>query len=260
MKVMTTTSAKGGVGKTTTTVNLAHYFAYRGLKVAVIDLDPLGAASLVLGLHACGVSTSQFLASADAPMHEIAAAIRDPDLAGICLVSSFEDHALDDMASSLTLDEAGENLSANIANLARQGFDVCLIDTCPTVSTLMMAALYVSNYVLMPFEPDAMSIVGINRMKSIVKSIQEVNPGLKSLGLLPVKFDRRNPDQVEEMKKATAENGDVLPTPIGLRSSIPKALKDGVPVWKIRRTTAREAAREIKAFGNYVFDLMELQA
>jgi chromosome partitioning protein len=256
MKTLVTATHKGGVGKTTTVVNLAQYFYERGLKVAVLDLDPQAHSTFALQGYKSGLAASALFAAADP---EAWSHIAPGDEACITLIEA--DAELADLEKNLQDDDAGQNLSENVAMLAEQGFDVCLIDTSPWLGTMMAAALYVSDYVLSPFEPELFSILGIAGMLDIIKRISKVNPRLQNIGLVPTRVDRRNPRHVRHLEELSADHpGLILSTAIGLRSSIPEAIHEGVPVWKLRKTTAREAAREIRAFANYVFDKMELQA
>ncbi|MDR8093129.1 ParA family protein [Burkholderia gladioli] len=259
MKTLVVATHKGGVGKTTTVVNLAQYFAERGQKVVVIDLDPQEHSSFALQAHASGVTADQLFAPVSADQLPAVPVAGEDGAAPIVLISAAPELA--DLEKHLSDDEAGENLSASIAALAEKGFDVCLMDTSPWLGTMMATALYVSDYVLSPFEPELFSILGIAKMQDIISRIGSVNPRLQNLGLVPTRVDRRNPRHVKHLDDLTAEHpGLVLPTAIGLRTSIPEAIHEGVPVWKMRKTTARTAAREIRALADYIFEKMELQA
>jgi chromosome partitioning protein len=256
MKTLVVATHKGGVGKTTTVVNLAQYLAERGQKVAVIDLDPQAHSSFALQAYASAITASHLFAPVQA---ESLPQIESIPNGGIVLIAA--DDELADLHSAYTDEEAGENLTASMAALAAQGFDVCLMDTSPWLGTTMASALYVSDFVLSPFEPELFSILGIAKMLDIIERISAVNPRLQNIGLVPTRVDRRNPRHVKNLQDLIAEHpGLVLPTAIGLRASIPEAIQEGIPVWKMRKTTARTAARELRALADHVFEKMELQA
>jgi len=147
----------------------------------------------------------------------------------------------------------------NVKALAKCGFDVCLIDTAPSLGVSMAAALYAADYVLSPIELEAYSIQGIKKMVMAIANVRKANPGLKFLGMVPSKIDGRNPRHGRHLQElANAYPQLMIPAGIGLRSSIADALASGVPVWKIRKTAARKAAQEVRALAAHVFEKMEI--
>lgn len=252
MKTLVTANQKGGVGKTSTLVHLAFDFCERGKKVVVIDLDTQGNASYTLQDHSTGVVASSFFK--DEPIGNVCGE-ETPSLA---LIES--DAALANM-EAMSLGRAGDNFRAGIASLEAQGFDVCLIDTAPSLGICMAAALIAADYVLSPIELEAYSILGIKKMNTAISNVRKANPGLKFLGMVPSKVDSRNPRHglhLEQLRQAYPEL--MLPASIGLRSSIADALATGVPVWKVKKTAARKAAKEVRALAEIVFTKMEVAA
>jgi chromosome partitioning protein len=119
----------------------------------------------------------------------------------------------------------------------------------------MTAALIAADYVLAPIELEEYSIDGITKMLQTIFGVkQQWNPNLIFLGMLPNKF---NPNSARQ--KATfidlvkSHSHLVIPARIGIRSSIPEALADGVPVWKLKKSAAREASREFTEAFDVVF-------
>lgn len=255
MKVLVTANQKGGVGKTSTVVHLAFDFAERGKKVAVIDLDTQGNASYTLRPYASGMTASEL-------WHEVPEARLNQCLASekegqISLIAS--DNKLADV-EKLDRETVIGNFKANMASLAKQGFDVCLIDTAPTLSIALIGALNSADYVLSPIEMEVYSIQGIQMMVKTVEQVRRrMNNKLKFLGMVPSKVDGRNPRHKLHLQELqTAYPQMMIPVSIGLRSSIADALASSVPVWQIRKTAARVASREMRALAEHVYAKMEI--
>ena len=257
MKTLVTANQKGGVGKTSTLVHLAFDFMERGLKVAVIDLDTQANASFTLKEYQSGIVASQlFRTVPPEAWPETSLDYAEAEAPRMMLIAA--DVGLADM-EKMMLSEAGAGLRASIAVLAEQGFDVCLIDTAPSLGVAMVAALLAADYVLSPIELEVYSIQGIKKMVTTIANIRKANPKLQFLGMLPSKVDARNQRHgrhLEELEQAYPQL--VIPAGIGLRSSIADALATGVPVWKIKKTAARKATMEIRALAEYVFKKIEI--
>lgn len=254
MKTLVTANQKGGVGKTSTLVHLAFDFLERGMRVAVIDLDTQANASYTLQEFESGsLASRMFTADEDKLRARFNNLSAEPAL---CLISS--DAAMANM-EKLTMTEAATSFKRNIKVLDECGFDVCLIDTAPSLGVSMAAALFAADYVFSPIELEAYSIQGIKKMVTTIVNIRKSNPGLQFLGMVPSKVDGRNPRHgrhLEELKRAYPQL--MIPVGIGLRSSIADALASGMPVWKIKKTAARKAAQEVRAFATHIFEKMEM--
>jgi len=253
MKTLVTANQKGGVGKTATLVHLAFDFIERGLRVVVIDLDTQANASFTLHAFNGPLSASD-LFSAIPP-----ATWPEPTEApGMVLIGS--DTSLPNI-ERLTLPVAGEHFRSSIARLAAQGYDVCLIDTAPSLGVTMAAALLAADYVLSPIELEAYSIQGIKKLLTTIGNIKRANPTLRFLGMVPSKVDSRNPRHARHLAElAGAYPQLMIPASVGLRSSIADALATCVPVWRIRKTAARKAAQEVRDLATHVFTQMEIHS
>jgi chromosome partitioning protein len=257
MKTLVVANQKGGVGKTSTLVHLAFDFLEQGLKVVVIDLDTQGNASYTLQSFRSGLVASELFTDVPTgswPQTEID--FTDPNLPRMTLIAS--DVGLANL-EKMSLPEAGAKFRDAIKALDAQGFDACLIDTAPSLGVGMAAALLAADYVLSPIELEAYSIQGIKQMVTTIAHLRKVNPKLKFLGMVPSKVDARNPRHarhLEELERAYPQL--MIPTGVGLRSSIADALASRVPVWKIKKTAARKATQEIRALAAHVFEKMEM--
>lgn len=249
MKTLVTANQKGGVGKTSTLVHLAFDAVDRGLKVVIIDLDTQANASYTMQRYSSGVTASQLFSGN--PVALVA-----PDEAGIALIDSDANLANLERADT---NRANRNFLQAVQQIAGGGFDLCLIDTAPSLGAGLAAALTAADYVLSPIELEAYSIMGIQKILKAISNVKLVNSHIRFLGMVPSKFDRRNKRHETYLAELTKAYPNMLiPTRIGLRSSIADALAAGVPVWKIRKTAARVAAREMRALAEYVFKKMEL--
>ncbi len=255
MKTMVTANQKGGVGKTATLVHLAFDFFERGLRVAVVDLDTQGNASWTLKEFATGYTASQmFDQSSTVVRGWFGSEVAD----GPCIRLVESDAKLANLETR-KLAEVGNSFRANITALADSGFDVILIDTAPSLGIGLAAALAAADYVLSPIELETYSIHGIQKMVTAIANVRQANPKLQFLGMVPSKVDARNPRHGRHLQELEAKYPQLMiPERVGLRSSIADALASGVPVWKIRKTAARKAAKEVRALADYVYNKMEI--
>lgn len=255
MKTLVVAQQKGGVGKTASLVHLAFDFLERGLRVAVIDLDTQGNASFTLKEFASGYLASQMFDKNGNHLRQWFGDLSDEP--ALCLIES--DAVLADMEKR-SLTDAAAVFNENLQALSDCGFDVVLIDTAPALGISLVAALYSADCVLSPIELEAYSVQGIKKMLTTIANVRKRNTKLKFLGMVPSKVDARNPRHVRHQAELQAAYPQLMiPTSIGLRSSIADALATGVPVWKIKKTAARKATQEIRALAAYVFEKIEIK-
>lgn len=252
MKTLVAAIQKGGQGKTFAICNLAFDFQERGLRVAVIDLDTQGNASWTLANHDMGLAASRLFA--DNP-NEFRNLFTDLENSGLTLIAADANLAnLDRM----DLSKAASALRDSIAVIS-EFFDVCLIDTAPSLGVGMAAAVLAAAYMISPIELEAYSLQGMKKMVAVISNLRRQNPKLRFLGMIPNKVDSRKPRHVTNLaalQKAYPKL--ILPFSIGARDSIAQALGEQLPVWKIKKTAARKAADEVRRLTEYVFTQMEI--
>lgn len=187
--IFAVTNQKGGVGKTTTTVNLAASLAESGKKVLLIDLDPQGNASTGCGVDKAKINKSSY----DVIMAEAKA---------IDAIVTPEELSFDVMPTNADLTAAevqllDVNLREHRLRLAlestRDLYDFILIDCPPSLSMLTVNALVASKGVIIPIQCEYYALEGLSSLlKTIERIKQRANPALEVTGLIRTMFDARN--------------------------------------------------------------------
>ncbi len=253
MKTLVTAIQKGGQGKTFATCHLAFDFAERGLRVLVVDLDTQGNASYTLAAHASGVVASELFADETAAQR--LAEECGQGQGGITLIEA--DNGLANL-DAVGLGATAGALRASLAALA-EAFDVCLVDTAPSLGVAMTAAVLAGDYMISPVEMEAYSLQGMKKMVAVIAALRQKNPKLRFLGMVPNKVDGRKPRHIANLAAIQQAYPQlVVPFSVGSRDSIAEALGEQMPVWAIKKTAARKATREVRALAQYVFDKMEI--
>lgn len=246
MEIITISNQKGGVGKSTVAVHQAMDLQEKAKRVLFLDLDPQANATKTLEriAPAANVTASQLFTSS-------VAAVEPAE--GITLIHA--DGAMADIERAEP--SVLSTFKQNMDNLG-EAFDYCVIDTPPTLGLRMTAALLVADYVLAPIELEEYSIDGITKMLQTVFGVKEKwNPDLNFLGMLPNRFNPRSLAQKETLTNLVKNYSHLLiKARIGIRSSIPEALSEGIPVWQLKKTSAREAGREFQEAFAIIYEKM----
>lgn len=181
-RIISIVNNKGGVGKTTTTINLASALAKLSLKVLIVDMDTQASLSKSLGVMNCSEGTAYAL-SGKRP--SIVTREEGYDLlpADNALVA-FEQEVMSLPARELRLKKALEQWG--------QDYDVTLVDCPPTMGLLTYNALVASHYYIMPVECEVMALAGTVKMKEVTDLIRQyLNEDLRLLGVVLTKYDQR---------------------------------------------------------------------
>src|SRR5215210_5931690 len=184
-RVISFANQKGGVAKTTTTLNLGVALAEKGLKVLLVDLDPQGNLTMSQGLNPATIERSMFdvlvhrLPIGEVIHHtEVDLAVSSIDLAGAELA----------LSSMIGRERALEKALAPV----RDNYDYVLIDTPPSLGLLTINALVASNGVIVPVQCEYLSLRGLVQLENTLSMIREnLNPEVDVLGILATMFDRR---------------------------------------------------------------------
>lgn len=197
MKVISIFNQKGGVGKTTTVVNLAAYLGNKKKKTLVIDLDPQANSTSGLGIDKHSLESSLY----DALLGEEVNII-DTSAKNVSIIPSTSDLSGFEI-EAVNIDDR-ESLLKNILEKT-EGFDYVIIDCPPSLGLLSINALVASDSVLIPIQTEYYALEGVSQLVQTIDLIkQSLNPNLEVEGVLVSMFDGRNNlslDVVEEVKK-----------------------------------------------------------
>jgi len=241
---------KGGVAKTTTTLNLAVAFAESGYRVLCIDLDPQGNLTMSQGIDPDKVEHSLYdVLVNDMPISEIIVereidiAVASIDLAGAEIAMSTK------IGRERTLEKALKEVSAD--------YDFVCIDTPPSLGLLTINALTAANKVIVPVQCEYLSMRGLVQLQNTLRMIQEnLNPDVRIEGILPTMLDTRTIHAKEAVEILEENFGDLV-----FESRIRKAIKfaeapvQGASVLKYDSESSaasyyRDLAKEVLANGS----------
>ncbi|HUF86070.1 MAG TPA: ParA family protein [Thermohalobaculum sp.] len=209
---MALTNQKGGVGKTTTAINLAAALAEADQRVLLIDLDPQGNASTGLGIGAerRGVSVYHVLTEgrpmADAAIrcgeHDLFLIPASPDLSGI----DAELAGSDDRAQRLR-----RAIREHRESKATDCYDYIIIDCPPSLNLLTVNAMVAADAVLVPLQCEFFALEGLTQLLGTIKRVQgRLNPGLRVEGIVLTMYDRRNNLSAQVAEDVRVNLGDAV--------------------------------------------------
>jgi chromosome partitioning protein len=202
--VLAFANQKGGVAKTTSTLNLAVALQEQGLRVLIVDLDPQGNLTMSQGLNPDSIERSLF----DVLVHrlpisevihaqEVDLAVSSIDLAGAELA----------LSSQIGRERALEKS----LNQVKGNYDYVLIDTPPSLGLLTINALVASDGVIVPVQCEYLSLRGLVQLENTLSMIREnLNPEVKIVGILPTMFDGRTLHAKEAVEILTENFGPLV--------------------------------------------------
>jgi chromosome partitioning protein len=283
--IITVGNEKGGVGKTTTVINLAASFASMGKSVLVVDNDPQGNASELLGIER-GQVEPKSLAQAILDRKSLEEYLIGTNIEGVELLAGTPllKKVIKEFGHTHRQDKL---LNRVFETKTLNGYNVVLIDTHGSGDCLLLSSLSVSDYYIIPVFAEPESTRGLlDMLKSTVELREEVNPSLALLGVVITKYDKNNSTHREfaDTIRTIGKNAKVrvFTNTIPNSSSVPAASKKQISLIEYRRDLpisqsylalageivpmlgkkkpGRPSVPDVKEFGKHVDEIEEILA
>ena len=240
MKVITIANQKGGVGKTTTAVNLAHGLARAGKRVLLVDFDPQGHVAVSLGMRP-EPGAFYLLTLPDPKMavqwvrmtgrENLDALPGDPTTSTAQIVLSAENRPLDTIVRTL--------------RTVFREYDVLVLDTAPSVGGIQERAVFAADLVIIPAAVDFLALDGVSKMVAALASLSERGWSGRLLGVLPTFHDERTRESRHNLSLLRQHFGDAVLPPIHRSTVLRECAAEGKTVFEYAPT--HRAAREYQA-------------
>ncbi len=251
-RIISLCNQKGGVGKTTSTINLGAALAEYGRKVLAVDFDPQGALSAGLGVPTHDVPTiyDLLLGTVKNP----AEAIIHTDYPGLDVIPANIDLSAAEV--HLVNEVARETILARVLKRVSDQYDVILIDCQPSLGLLTVNALTAAHGVLIPLECEFFALRGVALLVETIEKVRDrLNPAIELDGILATMYDSRTLHSREVLERVVQTFGDqVLETVIGRTVKFPDASVAGAPITSFApdhsaAESYRQLARELISRG-----------
>ncbi|MCI1901908.1 MAG: AAA family ATPase [Bifidobacteriaceae bacterium] len=221
-RIIAVANQKGGVGKTTTTVNLASAFAEAGMNVLVLDMDPQGNASTALGIrHPSGTASIYDVIEGRKSVSDVVQVC--PDFDTLDVVPSTIDLSGAELEIA-TLDNRTELLKEALDTYLKQSarhYDYIFIDCAPSLGLLVLNSLRTAHEVLIPIQAEYYALEGLGQLLKTIQLVQSsFNPDLDISMMLVTMYDRRTMLSKEVYEEVERHYPQVL-----LKATIPRAVR-----------------------------------
>ena len=254
-KVVALFNQKGGVGKTTSTINLGAALTELGRKVLLVDFDPQGGLSLGLGVnaHSLPLEGTVYFALMD-PAADVEKIILKSSVPGLDFLPANRD--LGTAETTLGAEIGGQQFLKRTLNSLKDRYDVILIDCQPTMGQLTINALVAADEVIVPLQCEYFALHGFIELKGNLDKVRTfLNPDLKLIGILATMFDRKTVHNREVLTTIIEKYPeDVFETIIAKTIRFPETTVVGEPITTYASSSGgaasyRRLARELIARG-----------
>jgi chromosome partitioning protein len=250
-RVVAMCNQKGGVGKTTTTINLGAALAAYGQKVLLVDFDPQGALSVGLGVAAHHLDTSVYNLLMERGL-DARDVLHETGVAGMDLLPSNIDLSAAEI--QLVGEVAREQALTRVLKPLLPDYDVVLIDCQPSLGMLTVNALTAADGVIVPMESEYLALRGVALLQETIEKVRErLNDRLVVDGLLATMYDGRTVHSREVLSRLVDAFGDLVFHTVIVRTvRFPETTVAGVPITTFAPTSPgalayRQLAREVLA-------------
>ncbi len=253
-RIIAMANQKGGVGKTTSTINLAAALAEYGRRTLIVDFDPQGAASAGLGINAHELDETIYTLLMT-PRSDVREIIEHTEVEGLDVVPANIDLSAAEV--QLVNEVAREQALARVLRPVQDDYDVILIDCQPSLGLLTVNALAAAHGVIIPLEAEFFALRGVALLVETIEKVQDrINPRLRIDGILATMVDLRTLHSREVIERVREAFGDkVYTTMISRTVKFPDASVANEPITTYAPSHAgaeayRRLARELIARGD----------
>ncbi len=245
-RIITITNQKGGVGKTTTAVHLAHGLAQRGHRVLVVDLDPQGQVATSLGVNPEG---GAFFLLVTPPSPAARQWVRLTGREGLDIIPG---DATTNTAQ-VVLNAENRPLDA-VARVLKplEGYDYIVLDTAPSVGGIQERAIWAADGVIIPTATDFLAVDGVAKVLEVLPRLQDAGWRGRVLGILPTFYDTQTRESKANLAALQKNFPDLTLSPIHRATVLRECAAEGRTVYEYAPRS--RAADEYRALVDFVLD------